>query len=154
MSAWLMEVNPLGTPMAARVPCCRLSASLCKGGASSSASRWRSGDSKMKLPRSHAAQLSCILICLKFSHCAAVGNGGHGSRNDWGWLMQGIQDAYITISLVDGKGNTIGRPQDTPTTNNLAGNHVLFNCEVSCLSPSQVSMGSVVHASCASAVPA
>ncbi len=65
--------------------------------------------------------------------------------------MQGIQDAYVTISLVDGKGNVIGRPQDTPTTNNLAGNQVLFNCEVSCLYPSQVSMGSVIHAS---AVPA
>ncbi len=68
--------------------------------------------------------------------------------------MQGIQDAYVTISLVDGKGNIIGRPQDTPTTNNLAGNHVLFNCEVSCLSLSQVSMRSAIHASCAPAVPA
>ena len=68
--------------------------------------------------------------------------------------MQGIQDAYVTICLVDGKGNVIGRPQDTPTTNNLAGNHVLFNCEVSCLSPSHASMGSVIHASSASAVPA
>ena len=46
--------------------------------------------------------------------------------------MQGIQDAYVTVTLVDGKGNVIGRPQDTPTTNNLAGNYVLFNCEVSC----------------------
>ncbi len=68
--------------------------------------------------------------------------------------MQGIQDACVTISLVDGKGNVIGRPQDTPTTNNLAGNHVLFNCEVSCLSPSHVCMPSAIHASCASAVPA
>ena len=65
--------------------------------------------------------------------------------------MQGLQDAYVTISLVDGKGNIIGRPQDTPTTNNLAGNHVLFNCEVSCLPLSQLSM---VYASCASAVSA
>lgn len=61
--------------------------------------------------------------------------------------MQGIQDAFVTISLVDGKGNVIGRQQDTPTTNNLAGNHVLFNCEVSCLSLSQLSMHSVIHAS-------
>ncbi len=151
MSAWLMEANPPGTPMAARVSCCRLSTSHCKGGPSASASRWKSGDSKMKLPRSHAAQPSCILMCSKFPYCAAVGNGGHGDRNDWGWLMQGLQDAYVTISLVDGKGNIIGRPQDTPTTNNLAGNHVLFNCEVSCLSLSQLSM---VYASCASAVSA
>ncbi|KAL0054194.1 hypothetical protein WJX82_005196 [Trebouxia sp. C0006] len=51
----------------------------------------------------------------------------------WGFkdeIAKGLQDAYVTISLVDGKGNIIGRPQDTPTTNNLAGNHVLFNCEV------------------------
>ncbi|DBA96464.1 hypothetical protein WJX77_012078 [Trebouxia sp. C0004] len=51
----------------------------------------------------------------------------------WGFkdeVAKGIQDAYVTISLVDGKGNIIGRPQDTPTTNNLAGNHLLFNCEV------------------------
>ena len=45
-------------------------------------------------------------------------------------MLQGIQDAYITISLVDGKGNVMGRSQDTPTTNNLAGNYVLFNCKV------------------------
>lgn len=45
-------------------------------------------------------------------------------------MLQGIQDAYITISLVDGKGNVMGRSQDTPTTNNLAGNYVLFNCQV------------------------
>ena len=68
--------------------------------------------------------------------------------------MQGIQDAYVTISLVDGKGNIIGRPQDTPTTNNLAGNHVLFNCEVSCLSLNQVPVGSVIYASCAPVMPA
>ncbi|DBA65683.1 TPA: hypothetical protein ACH3X2_002737 [Trebouxia sp. C0005] len=51
----------------------------------------------------------------------------------WGFkdeIAKGIQDAFVTISLVDGKGNVIGRQQDTPTTNNLAGNHVLFNCEV------------------------
>ena len=45
-------------------------------------------------------------------------------------MLQGIQDAYISISLVDGKGNVMGRAQDTPTTNNLAGNYVLFNCQV------------------------
>ena len=45
--------------------------------------------------------------------------------------LQGMQDAYVAITLVDGKGNVMGRPQDTPTSNNLAGNHVLFNCEVS-----------------------
>ncbi len=44
--------------------------------------------------------------------------------------VQGIQDAFVTVSLVDGKGNVMGRQQDTPTTNNLAGNYVLFNCEV------------------------
>ena len=48
-------------------------------------------------------------------------------------VMQGIQDAFVTISLVDGKGNVIGQPQDTPTTNNLAGNYVLFNCQVKML---------------------
>ena len=46
-------------------------------------------------------------------------------------FVQGIQDAFVTISLVDGKGNVMGRTQDTPVTNNLAGAHVLFNnCEV------------------------
>lgn len=45
-------------------------------------------------------------------------------------MMQGVQDAFVTISLVDGKGNVMGRPQDTPTTNNLAGNYVLFNYQV------------------------
>ena len=41
--------------------------------------------------------------------------------------VQGIQDAFVTISLVGDKGSIIGQPQDTPTTNNLAGNYVLFN---------------------------
>ena len=45
-------------------------------------------------------------------------------------MMQGIQDAFVTITLVDGKGHVMGRPQDTPITNNLAGNNVLFNCQV------------------------
>ena len=41
--------------------------------------------------------------------------------------VQGIQDAFVTISLVGEKGSIIGQPQDTPTTNNLAGNYILFN---------------------------
>ncbi|KAL3156732.1 hypothetical protein ABBQ38_001007 [Trebouxia sp. C0009 RCD-2024] len=51
----------------------------------------------------------------------------------WGFkddFVKGVQDAFVTISLVDGKGNVMGRPQDTPTTNNLAGNYVLFNYQV------------------------
>ncbi|KAL3132496.1 hypothetical protein ABBQ32_009042 [Trebouxia sp. C0010 RCD-2024] len=51
----------------------------------------------------------------------------------WGFkedFVKGVQDAFVTISLVDGKGNVMGRPQDTPTTNNLAGNYVLVNCQV------------------------
>lgn len=86
-------------------------------------------------------------MCQKIPCCEAVGNSGNGSITDWGWLLQGIQDAYVTITLVDGKGNVIGRPQDTPTTNNLAGNHVLFNCEVRCLSLSltcNASIGCIV----------
>ena len=72
----------------------------------------------------------CVHLC---NHTTAAGNkhmpsAGHIS-SQWR-ALQGIQDAFVTISLVDGKGIVLGRPQDTPTTNNLAGNYVLFNCEV------------------------
>lgn len=62
--------------------------------------------------------------------------------------LQGMQDAYVTITLVDGKGNVMGRPQDTPTSNNLAGNYVLFNCEVSSPPPLAPRLGNspLLHA--------
>lgn len=62
--------------------------------------------------------------------------------------LQGMQDAYVTITLVDSKGNVMGRPQDTPTSNNLAGNYVLFNCEVSSPPPLAPRLGNspLLHA--------
>lgn len=44
--------------------------------------------------------------------------------------LQGVQDAYITITTVDGKGNMVGSSQNTPVTNNLGGNYVVFKCQV------------------------
>lgn len=44
--------------------------------------------------------------------------------------MQGIQDGFITITLVDGKGNMVGSSQNTPVTSNIGGNYAVFKCQV------------------------
>ena len=44
--------------------------------------------------------------------------------------MQGIQGGFITITLVDGKGNMVGSSQNTPVTSNIGGNYAVFKCQV------------------------